>query len=186
MSIDANQWVTLGKVTTVFGIKGWVKIHSYTQPESNLFEYAQMRLHNPQTQQSQDLSIQNFQKHGKGYIAKVNNCDDRNDAMQFTQQDIQVPSDMMPELDSDEYYWHELEGLSVWAQADELSDADQEWLCLGEVSHLLETGANDVLVVQANNDSIDQRERLIPYIDQVVRRVALEEKRIEISWDINF
>lgn len=84
----------------------------------------------------------------------------------------------MPELTDKEFYWHQLEGLEVFNQAGEL---------LGDVSHLLATGASDVLVVKANHKSIDDQERLIPYVDEtIVLKVDIEAGKILVAWDADF
>jgi 16S rRNA processing protein RimM len=84
----------------------------------------------------------------------------------------------LPELPSGEYYWYQLEGLDVFTVSGE---------CLGKVHHLMETGSNDVVVVRATSGSIDQRERLIPYLpDQVVQQVDLDQGRMVVDWDPEF
>jgi 16S rRNA processing protein RimM len=90
-----------------------------------------------------------------------------------------VPADRLPALAEGEYYWHQLEGLEVWCGA---SEGDGQVL-LGTVDHLIETGANDVLVVRASPGSMDQRERLIPYLPgDVVTGVDLAAGRMEVNW----
>src|SRR5690554_1838604 len=107
--------------------------------------------------------------------------DDRELARSYGGAEIRVPTELLPELPEGEFYWHQLEGLEVFT-------VDGE--CLGKVHHLLETGSNDVLVVHATASSIDQRERLIPYLpdlpDQVVKGVDLENSRIVVDWDPEF
>ena len=79
---------------------------------------------------------------------------------------------------SGEFYWHQLEGLKVINQHDQL---------FGRVSHLLETGANDVLVIKADSESIDDRERLIPYLmDSVIREIDLENETIRVDWEAEY
>ena len=88
---------------------------------------------------------------------------------------------MLPELDTGEYYWSQLEGLAVYTQ---FSGARQR---LGVVAKIFETGANDVLVVAADADSITQREHLIPYVpDQFVLSVDLAVGEILVDWDPEF
>ena len=89
-----------------------------------------------------------------------------------------MSTEELPQLPEGEYYWHQLEGLDVFTTEDE---------CLGKVHHLIETGSNDVLVVRATDASIDQRERLIPYLpDQVIRSVDLAGSRLVADWDPEF
>ena len=90
-------------------------------------------------------------------------CDDRDQAQQFLQAEIAVPRAALPELDDGEFYWNELEGLQVRAR---LAEAYGTTVLLGRLDHLMETGANNVLVVRACDGSLDQRERLIPWISR--------------------
>ena len=87
----------------------------------------------------------------------------------------------MPELSAGEFYWHQLEGMQV------LSEFEGSVYRLGSVSRLLETGANDVLVVKGDEESLDQGERLIPYVpDQFVKSVDLQGRVIRVEWDPEF
>ena len=108
--------------------------------------------------------------------------DDRDLAAQYTAADIAVERELLPELDDGEYYWSQLEGLVVFSQFD-----GGERQRLGVISKLMETGANDVLVVVADAQSIDQRERLIPYVpEQFVLSVDLEAGEMLVDWDPEF
>ncbi|MDG4869027.1 ribosome maturation factor RimM, partial [Guyparkeria sp. 1SP6A2] len=104
--------------------------------------------------------------------------DGRTAAEALAQADILMPKDALPELSDDEYYWHELEGLAVFTQSGER---------LGRVSYLFETGANDVMVVRGDDDAIDKRERLLPFLpDDVIVEIHLEEGRMVVDWDPEF
>lgn len=166
----------LGKITSVYGIKGWVKIYSHTDPMENIMTYSpwQLKLNG----QWKTVKLESSKKHGKGLIAKLEGVNDRDVARQYCGVDIAVDSSLLPSLDEGEYYWSQLEKLSVYTLTGEL---------LGRVSHLLETGSNDVLVVRGNADSIDRRERMIPYLpDQVIKEINLESGTMRVDWDPEF
>ena len=92
--------------------------------------------------------------------------------------EILVERTNLPELDQDDYYWHQLVGLQV-------SNLSNQ--CLGEVDYLLETGSNDVLVVKPTANSIDDSERLVPYLyGQTVKGVDLDKQSILVDWDSDF
>ena len=93
--------------------------------------------------------------------------------------EIIVAENVLPELPEGEFYWRDLIGMVV---------VTTKGYNLGTVSELMETGANDVLVVKANpNDGFGQKERLIPYLaDQVVISVSAETKQICVDWDPGF
>lgn len=170
------ELIVLGKITSVFGIKGWVKVYSYTDPMENLLAYPkwQLRLHG----QTKFLRQLDGRKHGKGLIAKLEGVDTPEAARLLSGAEIMLSRAELPELDEGDYYWSQLIGLKV---------VDLEGKLFGKVSSLLETGANDVLVVKGCQGSIDQQERLIPWLlPDVIRQVNLETAQIEVDWDADF
>ena len=179
MSIDPASLVVIGKITAVYGVKGWVKVHSYTEPMENFFGYRDCYIN--QGGQYTNLELDAVKRHGKGLIAHIKGVDDRDQAGNYTQALILVPVEALPELEQDEFYWHQLQGLEVITTA-----AYGEQL-LGKVHHLMETGANDVLVVRACQGSIDRQERLIPYLpEQVVKQIDVAAGQISVEWDPEF
>lgn len=184
MTEKTSNLVNVGRVTAVYGIKGWVKIHSYTEPQDNLFAYSPWFI---KTKHGvKQVEIDEARPHGDAYVAHIKGVDDRDLAATYTAADIAVERDLLPELDDGEFYWSQLEGLAVYTCYAEGENSAEEKR-LGVVSKLLETGANDVLVVQGDSQSIDQRERLIPYVpEQFVLAIDLQAKRILVDWDPEF
>ena len=118
------------------------------------------------------VKIVDGRKQGKGLAALLPGFDDREQAAMLVGQQIFVRRDDMPATAEDEYYWSDLEGLDVHTIQGEL---------LGRVERLMETGANDVLVIRG------EREHLVPFIQgQYVKRVDLEDGLIEVDWDPEF
>lgn len=173
--IDSRR-VVMGRFTSVYGVKGWLKVHSYTEPRENLLSYKSFEIE--RNGQWQPLVIDGGRSHGRGLVVHVRGLDDRDIAATYVGADIAVPASSMPTLPEGEYYWHQLEGLKVFT-------ADKRVL-LGQVDHLLETGANDVLVVQSCEGSVDQQERLLPYVPQYVLDVNLEAGEMLVDWDPEF
>lgn len=167
-----------GKITTVHGVKGWVKIHSFTAPEENIFEYQPWWMHFPDGWRK--LDVDQFRTVDKGFIAHIVGVDDREQARLYCQREIQVSADAFPDPEEGAVYWHQLLGMKV------LSRFGGQELLLGTVSGLLETGANDVLVVQPCPGAIDNRERLIPYVEQFVVDVQLDTSTVIVDWDPEF
>ena len=92
--------------------------------------------------------------------------------------DIAIESSLLPALGEGDFYWSQLEKLEVLTESG---------VKLGKVSHLIATGANDVLVVKGQEGSVDRKERLIPYLpDQVIKDINLEEGTIRVDWDPEF
>jgi 16S rRNA processing protein RimM len=178
MSESGASQLTAGKITGCYGIKGWVKIHSYTEPEENLFDFGSWML--KRRGSLEPVEFDQWKRHGKGMVAHIAGVDDRTLAESFKGLNIVVEADRLPTLEDGEFYWNQLQGLQVWGREPDTSD---DHVLLGTVDHLIETGANDVLVVKATESSIDDGERLIPYLPgDVVTRVSLEEGVMEVDW----
>jgi len=167
--------VVIGKIVGVHGVKGWVKVYSYTEPMSNIFEYAECYLKRGQGVQA--IEFDNGKRQGKGLIAHIKGVDDRDLAATYNQCDVLVAADALPALEQEDYYWHQLEGCAVFT-------AKQR---LGVVTAMMATGANDVLCVKGDDSSIDRKERLIPWVpEQFVIKVDIVAKRIDVDWDPEF
>lgn len=171
-----NQQIIIGRVSTVYGIKGWIKIHSHTDPKENIFQYTPWYIR--KEGQWQLVDVDDSKINGKHLVIHFSGCDDREMARQYAGCEIATLKERLPQLDEGEYYWRDLLGLNVLTV---------EGLHLGKVEKLLETGANDVFVVRASKESIDDRERLIPYLpEQVICSINLTDKQIIVDWDAEF
>lgn len=179
MSTQKSNLINVGRITAVYGIKGWVKVHSYTEPQENLFEYHPWFLKTAHG--IKEIEIDEARPHGDAFVAHIVGVDDRDLAAQYTAADIAIERDMLAELDDGEYYWDQLIGLVVFTKH------AGERQRLGVVSKLMETGANDVLVIQGDDRSIDKRERLIPYVpEQFVVSVDISAGEMLVDWDPEF
>lgn len=168
---DKQRIVTLGRIAGVYGVRGWVHVVSDTSPRENILTYAPWYLF--RKGQWEPCEVESGKRHGKGVVVKLHGYDDRETAAGLVKLAIGVRREQFSDdLGPGEYYWTDLEGLQVFT----LDGQD-----LGHVTHLLETGANDVLVVDGD------RERLIPYLpEQVVLDVDLAKGRIQVDWDPDF
>jgi len=167
-SPDGERLVILGEVAGVFGVRGWIKIRSHTAPPENILDYPRWWLGTPSGWQRRTLEA--GQPHGTRIIGKLAGCDDPAQAAALMGTPIAVPRADLPQAEADEYYWTDLEGLTV----ETLQGVE-----LGRVDHLFETGSNDVIVVRG------ARELLIPFIAQAVIRVDLAARRIVVDWDVD-
>ena len=172
---EANAMLVVGKITGCYGIKGWVKIHPYTDPQENFLEFGHWML--KRREGLEPVEFDAGRRQGKGLVAHIAGVDDRTLAESFRGLEVAVAADALPQLEEGDYYWRDLQGLRVWCQD------GKDKVLLGTVDYLIETGANDVLVVKACEGSIDTRERLIPYLPgTTVTRVDIEEALIEVDW----
>ena len=179
---DGGEMLVVGKITGCFGIKGWVKVHPYTESPENFKALGAWQLKRRGEYETVEFDAVNTQ--GKGLVAHIRGVDDRTLAEQYRGLEVVVPANALPPLPTGEYYWRDLQGLQVWCQ--DGSEKTQEKVLLGRVDYLIDTGANDVLVVKACEGSIDKRERLIPYLpDSTVIRVDVDEGLIVVDWFID-
>lgn len=169
----AATHVVMGRIGAPYGIKGWVKLYSFADPPDNLLEYRQFW--SPDDAGGlQVIEIDEARPQGGGFIAHIRGCDIREDTRHFTGKELLLPKAQLPALEEG-WYWHELEGLRVVNQAGE---------DLGRIARMLETGANDVMVVQGDEASIDREERLLPWVEgQVVTAVDLDAKMVRVDWE---
>jgi len=167
----------MGKFGAVFGIKGWLKVFSFTENPENLFTYKPW-FYRHQGGEWRHIEIEDFKRHSDAYIVKIKNIDVREVAQGYTGAEIGILGSSLPELPEGVFRWRDLIGLSV---------INQDGYDMGKVKNLMETGSNDVLVVKAKiNDAYNMKERLIPYIPSVVMDVNLEEKVMRVEWDADF
>jgi len=165
-----RKLVTLGRVNGLLGVKGWLKIYSYTDPRDSIVGFSTWVLRTGDDEQT--VELEDGRKHGRTVVVKLKAIDDRNQAEALVGADIAVERDALAPCDPGEYYWTDLEGSTVVTAQGE---------SLGRLDHLFETGGHDVMVV------IGDRRRLIPFVqEKVVREVRLEQHIIVVDWDPTF
>jgi 16S rRNA processing protein RimM len=165
-----TKWVTLGRVSGVFGVRGWLKVRSYTDPVDNIARFGVWMLRRNGAERAFD--VEDGHGHGGAVIAKLRGLDDRDSAGEWVGADIVVERERLPVPAANEFYWADLEGLEVRTTAGEV---------LGTVDHLLATGANDVLVLGGPT------ERLIPFVvGPVVKQVDLAARLIVVDWSADY
>jgi len=165
--------VELGHISGAYGVKGWVRVYSLTRPRDDILQYPLWQLETrPGSGVRKPVELLQGRPQGKGIVARISGCNDREQAAVLRGTSIAVSSDQLAVLDNGEYYWRDLIGLSVH---------NQQGVELGRVDTLMETGNNDVLVVNG------ERERLIPYLpgDSVVS-IDLAAGRMVVDWDADF
>lgn len=162
-----GRLVTLGHISGVFGVRGWVKVHSYTDPRSNIVNFDPWTLCDDEGQRQ--VQVEQATTHGRGVVAKLAIANDRDQAAALIGARIAVERRALPPCAPDEFYWADLEGLEVETVAGQ---------ALGRIEQLLATGAHDVLQVEG------ERRRLIPFeLGGVVKAVDLEAGRVVVDWD---
>lgn len=167
----SEKFVLLGKIVGLHGVRGELKLESYTEPRTQIFRYQPWRMRSASGEST--LEGCRGRAQGKGIVAELPGVTDRDAAAALVGSEIWVARSALPPPAPGEYYWSDLEGLEV---------STVEGVALGTVSHLLATGANDVLVVRHAD-----RERLIPFlVGQFVTEVDLDAGRVTVDWDPEF
>ena len=178
-SSPSHDFLTLADIVGVYGIKGCVRLRVRLDDPNLLLSLPNLTLV-AAAESRQSVVVEALQVHGKGHIARLSGIVDRTQAEALRGREIQVAAADFPTAGDDEVYWRDLEGLEVWCTEDGSRSL------LGKVKTLLETGANDVLVVAPCEGSIDDREHLIPWIpNEVVTDIALADRKIEVSWYVD-
>ncbi|MGD8925921.1 MAG: ribosome maturation factor RimM [Thioalkalispiraceae bacterium] len=168
MDSNPSHPVIIGTVAGVFGIKGWLKIRSETDPPSNILQYSPWFLH--KNGQWLRYDVEQGQRHNKGLIAHLQGCDDRDLAASLVGYEIAVDRSQLPETAEGEYYWSDLIGLNV---------VNRQGRELGKIKDLMQTGANDVLIVQNGENEV-----LIPYVmGHYIDTVDLSQGRMVVDWE---
>jgi 16S rRNA processing protein RimM len=186
---DASDMVILGRVTGVYGVQGWLKIFSYTDPMESIIDYSPwyVRAENRKRAPWTEVRLKAGKRHAKTVIVKLENCDDRDLAMNYIGSEIAIKREQLEPLKGkNAYYWRDLFGLRV---------VNQQGAELGVVKTLMETGVNDVLVVISEEKGMTEKdgsqsgykERLIPWtMDNAIIAVDLEHGVITVDWDPDF
>jgi 16S rRNA processing protein RimM len=166
VSAKTAKWVTVGRVSGVFGVKGWLKVQSYTEPRDNIASFGVWTLR--MNGAERPFEVEDGQGHAGNVVAKLRGIDDPDRAREWLGAEIVVERERLPKAEAGEFYWTDLEGLEVRTTAG---------LTLGRVAYLLATGANDVLVLDGTP------ERLIPFLQgTVVKQVDLDAGLIVVDW----
>jgi 16S rRNA processing protein RimM len=161
--------VVMGRIAAPFGVRGWIKVQTFTRSVGSLLDYPAWWLRVGKGWE--ERKVEEGGVHGRALIAKLLGCDDREAAVRVKGREIAVPRSELPVNADGEYYWSELIGLEV---------ANREGVVLGRIAGLLETGVNQVLVVRG------ERERLIPFVEAVVVSVDVTGGLMVVDWGAHF
>jgi len=164
--MNTDSRILIGKVSGCFGVKGWLKIFSYSDPRENITSYESWIIG--------DIYYKDVEskKNGKLIVAKLKGINNKESAMNFIGQKIEIEPQQLAQLNNNQFYWRDLIGLTV---------SNNKGITFGCIKNMLETGANDVIIVQG------ERQRLIPFImdgsqNQTIISVNLNTKTMVVDW----
>ena len=166
MAPGRQRRVVLGTITGPWGTRGWVRIRSSTEPPESILRYAPWQV--GRDGRWSPVGVTEGRAQGRGVVARLDGCHDRDGALGYRGCEIAVERSRLPDLEHGEFYWADLVGLRV---------VTADGVDLGEVERMLETGANDVMVIRG------ELERLIPFLPgTVVRSVDVDRGAIVVEW----
>ena len=170
MADAGERLVVLGRISGLFGLRGELKVNSFTQPSEGICEYTPWLLKRGDVVTEHTVAT-GRRRGNAGVVVTLEGVADREGALALIGAEVVVRRRQLPPPEAGRYYWFDLEGLKV---------ETVQGVALGEVSHLFETGANDVIVVRG------ERERLLPYVPEVVKDVDLAAGLMRVDWDPEF
>lgn len=170
----ASPAVVVGKIAGQYGVKGWLKVQSFTRPPAQILRYQNWQLAARRDADCdwRPVQVAATRSQAQKLLAKLDGVDDRSAAEQLAGQWIAIAESQLTPLPPGEYYWSDLIGLAA---------VNLRGVELGVVEQLIETGANDVLVVRDG-----ATERLLPWAPRVIVEVELAAGRLRVDWDADW
>lgn len=177
-----TNMVVMGRIVAPYGVFGWLKVVPDTEAFDGLFDYDTWWL--GKGNDWRELLVETAKIHNDVLVVKLKGIDDRDAAIACKGKQIAVPRSQLPEPEDDAYYWSDLIGLRV---------KNKQAVDFGCIVDVFETGANDVIVVQAEAAAPEgeqtkskAQERLLPFVADVVLEVDLPNKTMLVDWDADF
>lgn len=159
----------MGRIAAPYGIKGWVKVQTFSESADTLADYPEWQVGRAGNWHA--VHVLNAHLHTNTLVAELEGIADRDAALALKGSEIAIPRATLPPAAENEYYWSDLIGLDV---------TNTQGIAFGKVKELLESGAHDVLVVSG------ERERLIPFVGQIVKTVDLAAGTLQVDWEADY
>lgn len=167
---NQDNWLIIGRFGKPHGIKGFVTVHAFTEPRDNILRYTNW--HAFINNKWQPIKLLSAEVQNKSIIAQIEGYPERETVARLTNVEIAVHREQLEELESGEYYWHQLIGMNVINSKGE---------SFGKVIEIIPTGSNDVLVIQG------EKRHLIPYLPgQFILDINSNKQLITVDWDMDF
>ena len=164
-----NKRLLIGQINGLFGVQGWVKLFSYAHPRKNILSYQPWHIKVDGVWTT--LDIVKGREQGKTIVAQLKGVVDREDSRRYIGVELYIEKSQLPQLAQGEYYWDELTGLEV---------INNQGIILGTISYLVDTGANNVMVVNG------KKEHWVPYIEPFLISIDMDKRQILVDWDEDF
>lgn len=165
-----DDWVVIGRFGRSHGIKGFISVVSFTEPRDNITNY--VNWHAYINQEWQPLKLLHTEINHKFILVQVDGFAEREDVANLTNVNIAIQRTQLPALEAGEYYWEQLIGMEV---------INLQNILLGNVTEIMPTGSNDVLVV------VGEKRHLIPYLlERNIIKIDESQRMITVDWDRDF
>ena len=166
MSEESSALIQLGFVGAPFGVRGWIKLRSHTDPPERLLEHRSLRIGHGSVWQN--YRIEASGRSGGALTVKLAGVEDRNQAQALRGAEVCVPRSELPQRDDKDFYRADLIGCEV---------VNLDGAVLGVVQHFIESPAQVLMVVRG------AQEFWIPAVPQHLRRVDLQARRVIVDWN---
>jgi len=161
----------MGRIAAAHGIRGWIKVQPYTEYLDNLLDFKSWWIGH-EGGSWREVEVQGSELHNKTLAAQLPDCPDRTAAEKLKGMLIAVPRSSLPQHSDNEYYWLDLIGMTV---------VNEAGVTLGIVGSLLETGANQVLVIAGDSGEI-----LIPFVSSAIKQVDTKDRVVRVDWATDY
>jgi 16S rRNA processing protein RimM len=168
---QAARLIVMGRIVAPYGLNGWVRIEPYSTDPGRLNAYPAWWVGRNGDWREMKVA-ESVKRHGASVVARFEGCVERDAALALKGSELAVPREALPQNADNEFYWADLVGLRV------VNVKDEE---LGAVAELFDNGAHPVMRVVAG-----ETERLLPFVDQVVRQVDMAQGRIRVEWELDW
>ena len=169
MKTEIDNPVIMGRIVAPYGVLGWLKVLPDTELPDGLLGYKAWLIGKDDSWR--EVKLESGKVHNDVLVVKLSGVDDRDAAFAFKGMQVAVPRNLLPVLDSSEFYWSDLIGLAV---------KNKQGVDFGKIADVFDTGANDVIVVKG------EVERLIPFTEQTIIEVSIENQTMLVDWDEDF
>lgn len=174
-----NKQITVGRLSSSYGVQGWVKVVSYTENVADICQYTPWYLVNKSY--SCIVKPLKWREHLGSLLVKLDAFDSKEEVKKLANSTIKVDAQKLPNLRKDEIYWYQLEGLRVYAHD------YHDNLLLGVVEKMIPGGGQDLLSIIPTHESVDNRKRLIPWVLKIfIKEVDTENSRILVDWGVDY
>jgi len=162
--------IEVGRLGAAHGVRGWLRVQSFTDPPQRLFEWKLWRLQSEHGA-AREVKLLEARPQGNGWIARLEGIEERDAASRLTGQMILVEREALPPAEGREHYRDDLVGFEA---------KNLEGALLGVVGHFIDTPGNAVMVIRG------AREYLVPVTAQHLLKVNKESRSLIVDWPEDF